>query len=353
VIEPRLDYLWDQSGVPDPEIELLERLLSTFRMQVPEPTWNSMAFPDQTLQPRARWVVLVKQRWLPAGLVFAVLAVTAIVLSVRARFEWRPGEPWKVTVLHGAPQLAGSPMSNRANLVVGQILKTDGDSRARIRVADLGVVDVGPNSYIRLIATSAKRHRIALDYGTISAHMWAPPFSLAVDTPSAALFDLGCAFTLHVEQNGHGTVYVTSGWVEFQTDSRSVIVPAGAEAMTQPELGPGTPYFSDAPPALKAAVAEFDSHRDDDSVRAAALQTILASGRSRDALTLLSVINQLSPPQRARVLDRLALFVPIPSGYTRDDVLDLNEDAMDAYWNALHLGSPKSWFMHWKDALTY
>jgi hypothetical protein len=312
-----------------------------------------MPFPNQMLQRRTRWVVLIKQRWLPAGLVFTVLAVTAIVLSVRARFEWRLGEPWKVTVLDGAPHLAGSPMSNRADFVVGQVLTTDGDSRARIRVADLGVVDVGPNSYVRLIATSAKPHRIALDYGTISAHMWAPPFSLAVDTPSAALFDLGCAFTLHVEQNGHGTVYVISGWVEFQTDSRSVIVPAGAEAMTQPELGPGTPYFSDAPPALKAAVAEFDSHPDDDSVRAAALRTILANARSRDALSLLSLMNQLPRPQRAMVLDRLALFVPIPSGYTRDDVLGLNEDAMDAYWKALHLGDPKSWIMHWKDALTY
>ena len=276
MIEPKLDYLWDRSGVPDPEIELLEGLLSTFRMRAPEPRWISIPFPDQTVQQRARWVALLKQRWLPAGLVFTVLAVTAIVLLARARFEWRPGEPWKVTVLHGSPQLAGFPMSNRGNLVVGQVLTTDGDSRARIRVADLGVVDVGPDSSIRLIATNAKHHRIALDYGTISAHMWAPPFSLAVDTPSAALFDLGCAFTLHVEQNGHGMVYVTSGWVEFQTDSRSVIVPAGAEAMTQPELGPGTPYFSDAPPALKAAVAEFDSHPDDDSVRAAAFRTILA-----------------------------------------------------------------------------
>lgn len=353
MIEPKLDYLWDQSGVPDPEIELLEGQLSTFRMRVPEPRWNSIPSPDKTVQRRARRVALPKQRWLPAGLVFTVLAVTTIVLSVKARFDWRPGEPWKVTVLHGSPQLAGSPMSNRANLVVGQVLTTDGDSLARIRVADLGVVDVGPNSYIRLIATSAKHHRIALDYGTISAHMWAPPFSLAVNTPSAALFDLGCAFTLHVEQNGSGVVYVTSGWVEFQTASRRVIVPAGAEAMTRPELGPGTPYFSNAPPALKAAVAEFDSHPDDDSLRAAALQSILENARSRDALTLLSLMKQLSPPQRAMALDRLALFVPIPSGYTRDDVLDLRENAMDAYWNSLHLGSPKSWIMHWKDALIY
>jgi hypothetical protein len=351
MIEANQDYLWDQSGAPDPEIELLERLLSRFRMQ--EPSWNWRPVPDQALQRTARWVVLKKQRWLPASLTFAVLAAVAIALSVRARFDWRPGEPWKVYVLYGSPELAGSPIENRAEFVVGQVLTTDRDARVRIRVADLGVVDVGPNSLVRLIATNAKRHRIALDYGTISAHMWAPPFSLAVDTPSTALFDLGCAFTLQVEENGYGTVYVTSGWVEFQTDSRSVIIPAGAEATTRPALGPGTPYFSDAPPALKTAVREFDSHPDDDSVRASALQSILENTRSRDALTLLSLMNQLSRPQRAMALDRLALFLPIPSGFRRDDVLDLREDAMDAYWSELHLGNPKSWIMHWKDALIY
>jgi hypothetical protein len=353
MIEPNQDYLWDRSGVPDSEIESLEKLLTPFRIEEPVPMWSRMVVPDQPAQSGTYWLALIKQRWLPASLAFAVLAVAALALSIYARFDWRPGEPWKVNVLHGLPQLSGSAMTNRTRLVVGQFLTTDSDARASIRIADLGVVDVAPDSRIRLITTSAKLHRVALDYGTISVHMWAPPFSLAVDTPSATLFDLGCAFTLHVEKDGRGRVYVSSGWIEFQTASRSVIVPAGAEATTQPELGPGTPYFSDATPALKAAVAEFDGHANDDSVRAAALQSILENARARDALTLLSLMNQLPRPQRGMLLDRLVLFVPIPSGYTRDDVLDLREDAMDAYWSALHLGSPKSWIMHWKDVLTY
>lgn len=174
-----------------------------------------------------------------------------------------------------------------------------------------------PGSRVRLVATHVKRHQIALDYGTISAYMWAPPFSLAVDTPSASLFDLGCAFTLHVNPDGNGTVQVTSGWVEFETSSRKVIIPAGAEAVSRPELGPGTPYFSDATPAFKAAVSAFDSHSDGESARAAALTSVLADARPRDALTLLSLVNQLPLSQRIAVLDRLVVLVPIPNGYSR------------------------------------
>jgi ferric-dicitrate binding protein FerR (iron transport regulator) len=343
--EPTQDYLWDKSGTPDQEIERLESLLAQFRFD-PQPAWIHEPLPGRAERRP------VKRLWLSAVSALAALVLVTVALAIRARFEWRPGDPWKVVVLSGSPQIAGSLVRDRAHFSVGQVLVTDASSRARIRVAGLGVVDVEPDSRVRLIATYARRHQIALDYGTISARMWAPPFSLAVDTPSASLFDLGCAFTLHVESGGYGRVQVTSGWVEFETPLRRVIIPAGAEAVTRPELGPGTPYFSDATPPFKAAVSAFDSRPEDDPARAAALASVLANARSHDALTLLSLLNQLPLPQRAMVLDRLDMFVSIPDGYSREDVLNLRTDAMDAYWKALHLGSPKSWLMNWKDVLS-
>jgi ferric-dicitrate binding protein FerR (iron transport regulator) len=344
--EPIQDYLWDKSGTPDQQIERLESLLAQFRSD-PQPAWIHEPLPGRAERRP------VKRLWLPAVSALTALVLVTVALAIRTRFEWRPGDPWKVVALSGSPQIAGSLVKARAHFSVGQVLVTDATSRARIRVASLGVVDVEPGSRVRLIATYARRHQIALDYGTISARMWAPPFSLAVDTPSASLFDLGCAFTLHVESGGYGRVQVTSGWVEFETPLRSVIIPAGAEAVTRPELGPGTPYFSDAAPAFKAAVSTFDSHPDNDGARAAALVSILADARPHDALTLLSLFNQLPPPQRAMVLDRLDEFVQIPDGSSREDVLNLRTDAMDAYWKALHLGGPKSWLMNWKDVLRY
>jgi len=36
-----------------------------------------------------------------------------------------------------------------------------------------------------------------------------------VDTPSASAIDLGCAYTLHVNEDGSGTLRTTLGWVGF------------------------------------------------------------------------------------------------------------------------------------------
>jgi hypothetical protein len=349
--EPLTDYLWDRSGAPDPEIARLESLLGQFRLQSPELEWERRPGLNRSETPSTR-LSFTRRMWLPATIAFAVVALVAFALTIRARFEWKPGEAWRVVALSGSPQIAGS-IANGARLPVGGTLVTDEESRARVRVAAVGIIDVEPNSRLRLVATDTKRHRLALDYGTIEAHMWAPPFTLGVDTPSAALFDLGCAFTLHIEPDGYGTVTVTSGWVDFKTPSRSTLVPAGAEAVTRPGLGPGTAYFSDAAPEFKSAIAAFDSNPEESVVRTHALDTILATARARDAFTLLSLLQQIPRERRAPVADRLATFVPIPAGYTREDIIDLRMDAMNEYWNQLHLSSPKSWIMNWKDAVLY
>ena len=340
-------YLWDKTGVPAADVEQLESLFAGYRYQ-PQPfAWErAIAFE----RPRRVHV------WRSSFAAAVTVLFIAAALSIQSRFTWRPGEPWRVAAVSGTPRIAESQFTGTAKLSIGETLETDATSRARLHVASLGVIDVEPGTRLRLVATNAKRHRIALDYGTISARMWAPPFSLAVETESAALFDLGCAFTMHAEPGGYSTVHVTSGWIEFEDSQRSVIVPVGAEAIGRPGLGPGTPYFTDAPPEFKVAIAQFDMHPDDAGLQAAAIDRILASARFRDAFTLLNLFHEVRPDQRARILDRLASFVPIPTGFTRDDVLALRSDAVAAYWDAvhaaLHLDDPKSWIMRWKDVLS-
>ena len=341
-------YLWDKSGTATPEIERLESMLSGFRYQPQPLAWDRLSAMDAPRPRFSGW------RWQLAVAAAAVVLI-AVALSIRSRFEWRPGEPWRVAAVSGSPRISDVVFSGTARLPVGQILETDATSRARLHVASLGVIDVEPGTRLRLTATTAKRHTVALDYGTISARMWAPPFSLDIETESAAVFDLGCAFTVHAEPGGYGTVHVTSGWIEFEDAARSILVPAGGEAVTRPGLGPGTPYFTDAPLELRMAIAQYDSHAGDLNARAAALDRILSSARLRDAFTLLNLFHEVTPEQRPRVLDRMAAFVPIPTGYTRDDLLSMRQDAVAAYWNAvhvaLHLDNPKSWVMKWRDVL--
>jgi len=168
-----------------------------------------------------------------------------------------------------------------------------------------------------------------------------------VNTPSAVAADLGCAYTLEVDDNGSSLLRVTSGWVELELENRESIVPAGAACETRPGLGPGTPYFEDASIILRETLRtiDFDTNA---SARSAALLGTLETARPRDTLTLWHLLARLDGEDRARVYDKMALLSPPPAGVTREGVLALNQQMLDAWreelertWMGFGKGVPK------------
>ena len=75
-------------------------------------------------------------------------------------------------------------------------------SRAQIAVSSIGNVDIDENTRVRLLETRPTEHRLELARGKMSARIWAPPRLFFVDTPSAVAADLGCAYTLEVDDHG-------------------------------------------------------------------------------------------------------------------------------------------------------
>jgi hypothetical protein len=166
----------------------------------------------------------------------------------------------------------------------------------------------------------------------MSAHIWAPPRLFFVNTPSAVAADLGCAYTLEVDDQGSSLLHVTSGWVALELQNRESVVPAGAACETRPGLGPGTPYFEDSAKGFQEALKQVDFDPDA-AARRAALTAMLDQARPRDTLTLWNLLVRVDGADRARVYDRLAGFFPPPAGVTREGVLALNQSMLDA-WRA-------------------
>src|SRR5207244_1301597 len=162
-------------------------------------------------------------------------------------FYWRDTRPfWEVARLNGAPRIGASRMDENGRLAVGQWLETDNTSRAQIKVGSIGQVEIDPNTRVRLVETKPTEHRLELEHGKMSARIWAPPRLFFVDTPAGVAADLGCAYTLEVDDQGGSLLRVTTGWVALQLKDRESMVPAGAACQTRRGVGPGTPYFEDA-----------------------------------------------------------------------------------------------------------
>jgi hypothetical protein len=296
----REDWLWDRSGPPDPEIEQLEKTLAPLR-------YRHRALPP-VRAPRPYWVAAV-----------AAVAAAALLLVVPAphaiETQW---------------QVAG------ANLHRGQILRTGADS-IHLVAAAVGRVDLAPHSELR--ASTDKR--LALDRGELHAYIWARPTEFVVDTPSSRAIDLGCEYTLNVDQSGDGLLKVSMGWVAFAWDGRESFIPAGAQCRTRKHRGPGIPYYEDAPEALRNAVVAFDAGD------RSAVPRILEAARDRDGLTLWHLLTRVDGEQRGMVYDRLAELVPMLPGASREGVVRRDAEAIDRCWDTLGLENT-AWWRGWE-----
>jgi len=268
--------------------------------------------------PRAgRWAI---------GVTLATIVVAALL---RTRPAARPS--WSVARLEGAPTVGTAPLHGTGRLGVGQWLETDGASKARLEVADIGQVEIEPNTRVQLRETRASEHRLALARGAMSAHILAPPRLFLVETPSAVAVDLGCSYTLEVDDLGRSLLRVTLGWVAFVWHGRESIVPAGAACATRPPTGPGTPYFEDASAALRSALARFDF----DQGGRGALDVVLAQARRRDALTLWHLLPRVADADRGPLYDRLTDLVAPPPDVTRNGMLRLDPAMLDRWKNVI------------------
>lgn len=332
---PRDDYLWDGSGEPDPDVVRLENLLTPYR--------HRGALPALPARVPAR-----RQLFAQVTLQILTAAAALVLVAASAWFAFAARQSgWTVQSLEGAPSVAGARIEAPSHLPIGQAVTTDATSRARIAVGSIGLVDVEPNSRIRLITSRAGEQRMRLDHGEISARIWAPPGRFFVNTPAATAVDLGCAYRLRVDNRGWGHVLVESGWVAFEYNGRESFIPKDAVCTTRPGFGPGTPCYADAPAGLEHALTILDFSATDDVRRRAALDEVLASVREKDALTLWHLLDRGTSEERGRVYDRMAALVPPPPGVNRDAIVRGDRRQRDDWWNKLGLDSI-SWWRVWK-----
>lgn len=243
---------------------------------------------------------------------------------------------WAVANLAGAPRIDATAFQGEARFRVGQWLETDAASRAKIAVGSVGEVTVDPNSRLRLAATAATDHRLELTRGSVRAFISAPPRIFFVDTPSATAVDLGCAYTLAVDDNGDGELRVTLGYVALEHGERQAFIPAGAVCLTRRGAGPGTPFVNDAGVELQAALKRFDF---EPGAASTVLPWILAQVRSEDAVTLWHLLARTEGPAREAVYAALVRYHLPPAGVTKEGILAGNAGMRREWAIALGLGS--------------
>jgi hypothetical protein len=354
-------YLWDGTGEPEQDIAELELRLGSLRHRG-ELDWR-----------RVEASTPAKKRGMLLPLFGVALAVAAGVCLFVFTREPPPANVAEVpTITSGAPSAARAPtlagvapptcsdpsragfrfhsasgtlqcdggVAAKSGVVPkGAWLETDASTRVTLDVADIGHVDVAPESRLRVVETSEKEHRLELAKGRLYAKIDAPPRLFFVDTKAATAIDLGCEYEMQVDETGAGLLKVTLGYVELEppqavSDSERRpprLVPRGAECTIDAAHGPGTPVWSRSPESLRRDLATFDKSGDAES-----LARVISELGAKDTLTLFYIVASRAPEaQRKAALDKLESVQKAPAGVTRAATLALQRRAIQGWREAL------------------
>jgi hypothetical protein len=328
------DYLFDKSGAADADVERLERLLAPMAYRPRAlPSLPSLSSPI-VRNPRRRM-------WMAA----ATLAAAALLALLVTR-PWRPRAPnappqvaqrsWPATVNGDGATLDGHPIAGAARVPVGAWLDSGG-ARVTLAVPGVGRVELSPHTRVSIATMAASANgattgatangattsagaaangattanagaaasgaddggldELRLAHGALVADVTAPPRHFAVATPSLRAVDLGCAFSLAVDDAGAGTLSVTAGAVALVENAREVVVPAGASCAFS-SRGAAALVMTDAELALRTALSRFAAEPD-------TLRTLLATARPQDRALLRRLAAGAGSDARALVQSRL------------------------------------------------
>jgi hypothetical protein len=303
------DYLWNKRG-EDADVARLEQLLA--------PLAHSAPLDELRLR---------KQSRLPVFLIGGLLVAAAIVTIIVWPRQTPPPSTYACSAqargfaftARGGSVGCGGANVPAGVLPVGGTLDT-GAHEAELAIADIGTARLSPETRVRLDATSTERHQLYLERGKMHAFVNAPPRLFAVGTPSGQVTDLGCAYTLEVDEAGAGMIEVESGMVEVEAaNGQMIVIPAGASARLMAGRRASLPLVKGAGAQLVAAVAQLHAGV------AGARDRILTAAQRSDAITVANLARVVAPDERRTVLDRLSMLFPPPQGMSVEDVerLDL------------------------------
>ncbi len=298
------DYAWNGEGTPDPFVADMEASLSGLRGRADA----EFHMPRRRVGP-------------------ALAAAAVLVLVVTAALMMRGGvtAPWVYDDM-GAGVVS----------TLEQGTWIEPSSRSTVSSDDVGTIWVDPGSRLRLVESRPNRQRLELAKGRIDAFVTTPPRLFVVDTPVARAIDMGCAYTLEVDEQGGGLLHVTFGWVELASERFASRVAAGMMcpirgatpgAAPNAMTGAGIPYREEAPDAFVAALDDVER-----TPRGEALEHVLAIATAEDARSLWHVLLLVDESDRTAVLSRIGGLAGLPSGVSKRDLAELKPRAMDRLW---------------------
>lgn len=294
------DWLWDGSGEPDAAERRAQEALRPLAQELECPP-----LPERA--PR-------RSRRMPA-------ALAAFALAASALFALRGQGDWAVSAAIG-PCASGD-----CALGEGDRLDTKAGESLEIAIDELGRIELSEESGLAR-EDDSEAFNLRLDRGALALSWHGPPGGVRVETPAASVIDLGCAYTLSVDDEGTA-LSVIDGTILLKNPLGESYVTGGSSARAPLGAAPSLPLRLDASPEFAEAVAAMEIGAP------GALDALLRASRPQDLLTLWNLFARVPGTDRPAVYAAMKRHVPALPSEAPPALLALDGEARSALWRAL------------------
>lgn len=250
-------------------------------------------------------------------------------------YDYSPGTYWSVEKIAGFPQIESRVIAGNGIIKSGEKLITNSESRARLKIGNLGEIDIDPLSEVQFIETESAEHKLIISRGQITVRTWDAPKLFSIITPSASIKDFKAEYTINVGAELSTKVKVNSGYVLLENKDRKSLLTAGSTCLSKMPKGPGTPYSSSASDQFIGLLNIIDFEKGELDK----LDALLSESRKEDFISLFHLLRQQDSIAREKIFDRLSFLFEIPRRITREEIVNGDKDLMARLWMQLGLGS--------------
>lgn len=298
------DWLWDGSGEPD---DTERRLSEALRPLAVEPECPPL--PERPSLPERP-----RRRSIPA--ILAVFAMAAgLLFALRGPRDW----PVRATTGPCASGDCALGEGGRLSTGPGESLDIEMNGKGHLALAEGSNLSREPDD---------EGHLLRLERGGLELSWTGPPRGVRVETPAASVIDLGCAYSLFVDDEGTD-LSVVDGTILLKNALGESYVAGGSGARARPGEPPALPLRFDAEPGFAAAMEALNRGE------RAALPEALELARPEDLLTLWNLLARVPEAERPAVYAAIRRHVASLPETPSPALLALDGPARSALWQAI------------------
>lgn len=282
--------------------------------EISEEVKQSKPFIGKRIKSNKQFDYNKRYAFIPVVLIFIVF----IFIGISNLFS--SNTPWKISDFNGLVFVNGK--NSILDIQKGDIVLTDKESMAKLKVPDTGEIVLESNSGLMLLEGNNDKNIIRFDEGKIDVYTVVPFPNLVIRAGNTDIIDHTAKYS--VERNSReikisvfqGNVEIKSASNFFLTDNYQCIISKGKN---------GLPTRIDVSPQYQA-LANFPAQNGN-------LDSLLSLSTEKDWLTLFHLIKFGDKKNREQIFNRLNELFPLPEGILKTQILNLEKGALENWFN--------------------